>query len=107
MSVQRQQVTLWLPWFSVEDELEYSAMTLFADGAVDRRLAKRLVRKWYKDKLGVTACDRMLRRVWKHRIVQRVLTEQEIAQRMHDMARETYEETVRSADTDTQEKAPS
>ncbi len=98
---------LTLPWFGNHDDRLYlSSMSLTdPEGEVSRRKAYRLVRKWYREQVGITVCKKTLERVWKNRFTTTAMTEGSINQQLHDMARETYEKTKDESDIDAQEEA--
>lgn len=83
---------LLLPWWCPAGELEYSAMTLMDDVPVCRKKAVRLVRRWYRDTIGRTVHKSTLDRIWRRRLVQRTVTEQEMAERLHETAGRLHEE---------------
>ena len=81
-----------LPWWTVEGELTYQVMTLASDSAVDRRKSMRLVRKWYKDTIGRKVDKETLDRVWARRRVQRAMTPDQMAVKLHEAAGRLDEE---------------
>lgn len=103
-----QMVQLLLPWFSNADgELNYSAMTLSEPGRVDRRKAFRIMRKWYKEQIGITVDKLTLERLWRRRHTTYAIDPNSVEDYIHELARETYEETVAESDLGSQEEAPS
>lgn len=104
MPDERWLVQLWLPWFSPGDEeLQYSSMTIGFEGKVDKRLARRIMRKWYKEQIGRTIHKRTLERIWKRRTVQRAMSEEKIQGYIDELARQTYEEAQSITDSELQE----
>lgn len=101
-----QIVQLMLPWFGNHDgELYYSAMSL-SDVKVDKRRAFRIIRRWYKEQIGVVVDKQTLERLWKRRHVTRAVDESDVDNYLQRLARDTYEETESIADCGTQEEAP-
>ncbi len=98
-------VQLLLPWWSVEDNLEYSSMTIGFEGRVDKRVAFKAMRKWYKQALGKTIRKQVLERVWKRRFVQPAMTEARMAQKLDELAWRSHEETKDKPDIGSQEEA--
>jgi len=106
MSEPRKQIVqVMLPWFGNHDgELYYSPMSFTKEGKVSRREAFRIMRKWYKKEIGVNVDKKTLERIWKYRHETFAIDENTINQYIHDMARDTYEQTEDDSDTRTQEK---
>lgn len=105
-SIRNQMVQLMLPWFGNHDgELYYSAMSITQPGKVDRRKVFRLVRKWYKEQIGVTVDKLTLERIWRLRHTTWAVQESNIEDYIHQLARDTYEETKAESDTGLQEEA--
>lgn len=102
-----QMVQLMLPWFDPAGELFYNVMTLSEPGKVDRRRAFRIMRKWYKEHIGVKVCKITLTKIWKRRHTTWAIDGDIMNNYIQDMARETYEETKAESDSDVQEEAPS
>ena len=98
-----QIVQMFLPWHDPAGELQYSSMTLSDPAKVDARKARRILRNWYKEALGVTAPKHLLVALWSNRTVSRAQTEKAMMQELHNMARETYETYNKSTDTDSEE----
>lgn len=105
MSTERWLVQLWLPWFSPGDEaLQYSSMTLGFEGNIDKRLARRIIRKWYKEQIGRKIHKRTLERIWRRRTVQQAMSEERVQGYIDELARQTYEEAQSITDSDTQKE---
>lgn len=105
MSERPQIVQLMLPWFDPAGDLCYSNMVLTASPKVDRRIAFRMMRKWYKEHIGITICKTTMQRVWKYRHVTRAMSMDDMHQKLHDMARRSREEIEDHTDSGTQEEA--
>lgn len=99
-----QIVQLLLPWFDPAGELYYQPMSLSEPGKVDRRRAFRIIRKWYKEQIGVKICKTTLCRVWRVRFETFAMDAQSVDQYFQEMARETYEETENDSDSGVQEE---
>jgi len=97
-------VQLYLPWFSPGDEeLQYASMTLGFENSVDKRLAFRIMRRWYKDQIGRSIHKRILERIWKRRNVQKALTAEKMDSYLDQIAGETYEAAQSLRDCEIQE----
>ena len=92
-----------LPWYTPEGELQYSSMTMSAPGGVDKRKAKSIIRKWYKEEIGVNIDKIALEALWKCRFETKAFSEKALMEYMHDMARRSYEEIVEESDSGVQE----
>lgn len=103
-SERTQIVQLMLPWFDPAGELFYQPMALSEPGKVDRRKAFRIVRRWYKEQIGVTVCKGTLSRVWGARFTTYAMDADSMDHYFQAMARETYEETEDNANSGTQEE---
>ena len=99
-----QIVQVGLPWYSQEGELNYNAMTLSEPTKVDKRKAFRIIRKWYKEEIGLDVCNNTLSIIWKNRHTTWAIDEITIGNHLQDLARQTYEETITESNTDSQEE---
>lgn len=99
-----QIVQLMLPWFDPAGELFYSAMSLSAPVKVDRRKAFKIMRKWYKSQIGVKVDKQTLERIWKRRHTTWAIEQHTVEEYIHQLARETYEETIQESNTDSQKE---
>lgn len=107
MTQRNQIVQLLLPWFGNRGgELYYTPMSLSEPGKVDRRKAFRIVRKWYKKEIGVTVDKLTLERIWKRRHVTWAMDEAAVGDYLHQLARDTYEETIAESNSGAQEETP-
>jgi hypothetical protein len=99
-------VHLTLPWFGNHDgELYYSSMKLTQDGGLDRRKAFRIMRKWYKEAIGINVHKSVIERVWKCRQVIPVMEESDVNDYLTKLAARSYEEIKNDGDTSVQEEA--
>jgi len=98
-----QIVQLMLPWFDPAGSLNYAAMSLSEPGRVDRKKAFRILRRWYKDQIGVTVDKHTLQIIWKRRHSTWALDLSSMEEYVHQMARRTYEETISESNTELQE----
>ena len=107
MSKLRSQVVqLMLPWWGQHDgELYFQPMTLTAEGAVDRRVAFRIMRKWYKKNIGRSIRKDKLRVVWSTRFTTLAMTEDNVREYLHSLARDSYEQIKEDPNTGVQEEA--
>lgn len=90
-----QIVTLFLPWIDAADQLMYQAMKLSGD-TIGKRVARRAIRKWYKQAIGRHIDKRTMEAIWKKRHTTRALTEHEINMRFQEMAVASYKELTNS-----------
>lgn len=80
---------LLMPWWDHEDKLQFTRMSLTGEN-VDRRLAFRMMRKWYASAIGRSVDKYTLNKVWKRKFVTRAITEHSINDMLTEMAHESY-----------------
>lgn len=97
-------VQVRLPWHDGE-RMQFSAMTIGFEGRVDRRLAFRMIRKWYKEQIGRTVRKDLMEKVWQVRLQQKAMTETDVQAKIDNMARRSYEEDQNDTDTTVQKEA--
>lgn len=105
MKKDEQVVKLMLPWYTPEGKKAISGITLANPNGVDKRLAKRVIRRFYKHQMGRSIRKEFIEHCYKSRIACTALTEAQILEGMHDMARRTYEENNQSTDPHSEESS--
>ena len=86
-----QIVTLFLPWVDAEDKWQHQVMRLSGD-TIGKRVARRIMRKWYKNLIGITVDKRTLEAIWKRRHVSKALSATDINLKFQEMAIASYNE---------------
>lgn len=82
-----------LPWFDTSGELFYESITIRRDdGIVDKRQCFRIIRSWYTKQIGVTVCKQTLNRLWKHRVVGEVPSEERMNQMFQEFVNRVADE---------------
>lgn len=87
-----QIVMLSVPWWDHMEELNYASITLVSENSVDKRVARRVVRKWYKHQIGRSIPKYLIERVWKRRHVTRPMEVADIDNMLTEMAIASYNE---------------
>jgi len=75
------------------------------ESSVCKRKAFRIVRKWYKDDLGINIDKSALERIWQGRHETKSISEENLNLYLHDLAKETYEEIENDPDINAQSEA--
>lgn len=92
---------LWLPWFDDNDALQISTMNLCSPDKICRRLARRLMRNWYKHNIGRSVNKSMLDDIWSKRHVSKAYT---LENHIHQLARDTHDTTQECSTIELQEE---